>query len=316
MLDSASDYQYVDVSRLGGYIDGDVLPVRSQNGAGTSVCKYEDYLFLLEAYNERVHADQAGTNSVSAASRTVTASSINSTRFQSVNVAWGNYINRNSGIPSGIVEAPDINSALSGTSLTLHSPYTRSPSFRFLDSLRERFDDAHALSKARCPFDPITTLFSSGSYAYTVYYDNGRPPRDDGSGSTVSEFFYSYASQQNGSYSTERFLAVTYGENDPVMSNYVNAASAKMLVQIEYYDFASTYRRFVAPVDCVVSNGSLSVPSGWWVDVGKAIAQIVGKQYYESAPNVFDPNQNMSLRLMTSSAFIIDFDFPADYTAV
>lgn len=314
MLNSASDYQYVDTSNLSRYIDGNILPVRNQNGTGRATCKYEDYLFLLEAYNERMYANQIGTNNISAASRIVTASNINETRFSSTSFSWGTFINKNSGIPSDIVETQYIDDTLSGTSLSLYKPYTQSPSYRFLDSLCKRFDDVHNMSKAKCSYSNIYTqvLFSSGSFFYMTYYDNGWPPHEDGSGSNINNTFYSYHASKTSSYSMERFLTVTYNENEPALQNYMNAKSAKLLIQITYYD-STNYRYFVAPIDCTVSNGGISVPSHWWVDVGKKIAQKVGKQYYESAPNVFDENQNMSLT-MHSGAFIIDFDFPADYT--
>lgn len=54
MLDTASDYEQLDVAGLARFIKGDVWPVREVRGDGSwRAMKYEDLLFLLEAVRER-----------------------------------------------------------------------------------------------------------------------------------------------------------------------------------------------------------------------------------------------------------------------
>ena len=60
MLNSASDYDFVDVSNVGSFIRGRPLPVRYTSSSGIAICAYEDYLYLLEAYNERLNLEQDG----------------------------------------------------------------------------------------------------------------------------------------------------------------------------------------------------------------------------------------------------------------
>ena len=54
MITSASGYECVDVTGLSGFITGEVMPKRDNNGDGSwRTMRYEDLLFLQEAYLER-----------------------------------------------------------------------------------------------------------------------------------------------------------------------------------------------------------------------------------------------------------------------
>ena len=79
MLNSPSDYEFINVSDVGSFIHGNVLPVRftaASSGGKYATCNYEDYLYLLEAYYERMNYDQDGQNNISPANRTLSASYI------------------------------------------------------------------------------------------------------------------------------------------------------------------------------------------------------------------------------------------------
>lgn len=56
MLASPSDYEFVDVSRVGHYINGSFLPTVNPKSATALLC-YEAYLFMLEAWYERMNID-------------------------------------------------------------------------------------------------------------------------------------------------------------------------------------------------------------------------------------------------------------------
>ena len=54
MINSASGYECIDTTGLSSFITGDILPVRDNRGDGSSCAmKYEDLLFLQEAFHER-----------------------------------------------------------------------------------------------------------------------------------------------------------------------------------------------------------------------------------------------------------------------
>jgi hypothetical protein len=78
MLNSASDYKFVDTSGIAGLIHGNILPVTHPNSYAISPTYYEDYLFLLEAYNERNQLNSAGDNDVVPAPRVYYASNFTS----------------------------------------------------------------------------------------------------------------------------------------------------------------------------------------------------------------------------------------------
>lgn len=64
MLNNASDYKFVDVSNIANMIHGNIIPVISPSAYNVAPLYFENYLFLLEAYNERRYLEQAGDNSV------------------------------------------------------------------------------------------------------------------------------------------------------------------------------------------------------------------------------------------------------------
>lgn len=63
MLNGASDYKFVKTSQIASKIHGNILPRRTPTAA-TSPVYFEDYLFQLEAYYERMNPESAGSNSV------------------------------------------------------------------------------------------------------------------------------------------------------------------------------------------------------------------------------------------------------------
>lgn len=63
MLYNASDYKFVDTSQLAGKIHGNILPIVNPTSQ-TAQLYLENYLFLLEAYHERMHPESRGNNDV------------------------------------------------------------------------------------------------------------------------------------------------------------------------------------------------------------------------------------------------------------
>ena len=67
MLNSASDYEYLDMTGLDDVIHGDIIPVINPNaGDGGTPLLWEDVLYLKDAALERSYISQDGQNSFSA----------------------------------------------------------------------------------------------------------------------------------------------------------------------------------------------------------------------------------------------------------
>lgn len=76
MLNSASDYKFIDVSQVAGRIHGNIMPVLSPSAYAPAKAYFEDYLFCLEAYHERMDIEHPGDNSISVAPRTIIGKNI------------------------------------------------------------------------------------------------------------------------------------------------------------------------------------------------------------------------------------------------
>lgn len=118
MLNTPSDYEFVNVSDVGSFIHGEVLPVRfnaSSSSGKFATCAYEDYLYLLESYYERINYDQDGQNNITPANRTLSASYVRplhwpyTVGYLAGSIGSGCYINPNSTIITSLTEISTFN---------------------------------------------------------------------------------------------------------------------------------------------------------------------------------------------------------------
>lgn len=91
MLDNPSGYEFIDVSDVGHYIDGKFIPTVNPKSA-TALLYYEAYLFMLEAWYERMNVDGIGTRSISPPTApTLLKSSLRGIPLYSSSVGSANY---------------------------------------------------------------------------------------------------------------------------------------------------------------------------------------------------------------------------------
>ena len=114
----SADYEFVNVSDVGSFIHGEVLPVRfnaSSSSGKFATCAYEDYLYLLESYYERINYDQDGQNNITPANRTLSASYVRplhwpyTVGYLAGSIGSGCYINPNSTIITSLTEISTFN---------------------------------------------------------------------------------------------------------------------------------------------------------------------------------------------------------------
>lgn len=92
MLNSASDYEYVNVSDFASRIHGNILPVVAPTSSYTALDNLEDILFLTEAYYERMKCMDVGTNSYTVSPRTLEANNLCAIQLNSSRLYDGMYI--------------------------------------------------------------------------------------------------------------------------------------------------------------------------------------------------------------------------------
>lgn len=329
MLYSASDYQYVDTSNVSQYINGNILPIRNPNGNGASRCAYEDYLFMLEAYNERYHFDQVGQNNVEPAPMSVPRLSVENTNVYYQFCLGGKYIRNDISLPNSIVQLPNgggtyLNALLSDATISNAQPYYYGSYYPYkLETWCNKFYNIMQYTRwADDVSQPERMLFSNWYYEYTTYYSNGWAPVVDASAYFYGGTFYSYMAGRQSRYNTERMLHVEYDEKMPMViwpdtntTTIMNVRDAKMYARVHYWEDGSTGQliNWAVPVPCQVTNNTISLPTGWLTDVGQQMANRLGKPYYTSAPGTFNPDDNLGLTL-GDIMLVVNFDFPASFT--
>jgi len=76
MLTNASDYRFVDTTSIGNFINGNIMPVVYPLKNTMATVRFEDYLFLLEGFYERMNVESIGLNNVIPLPRTIYGSNI------------------------------------------------------------------------------------------------------------------------------------------------------------------------------------------------------------------------------------------------
>ena len=146
MLNSASDYKFVDASSVSNMIHGNIIPVTDPDANTPAPLYFENYLFLLEAFYERQNPElSAGSSSISVPPRTLNGGNIRALDLNIVSfyngwsiygprLGYSNdrafYINRNTVIPANDVKIGynnkiNIGGFMSGYSLV--APETKAP---------------------------------------------------------------------------------------------------------------------------------------------------------------------------------------------
>lgn len=89
MLNNASDYKFVDATPVSDRIHGNILPVVNPT-SGTAQIYFEDYLFLLEAYYERMNPESEGLNNITVPVRTLNGGNLYALNLNSQSLSASN----------------------------------------------------------------------------------------------------------------------------------------------------------------------------------------------------------------------------------
>lgn len=91
MLYTASDYKFVNATPVADRINGNILPITNPTGNPAPIY-FEDYLFLLEAFSERMNPESAGQQNISVPVRTLNRGNIQALNLTSESLYNGTVI--------------------------------------------------------------------------------------------------------------------------------------------------------------------------------------------------------------------------------
>jgi hypothetical protein len=81
MLTQAEDYKFVKTDDISRFINGDIMPIVFPTKGTKALVRFEDYLFLLEGFYERMNPELAEDNRVIPPVRTLYGTKILGSEF-------------------------------------------------------------------------------------------------------------------------------------------------------------------------------------------------------------------------------------------
>lgn len=329
MLNSPSDYEFVNVSNVGSFIHGQVLPVRyaASSTSGAATCTYEDYLYLLEAYYERMNLEQEGQNNIQPSIRTVIAGAAEATTWNQTVGTIGRFINKNSTFPLSLTQlsstSSNVDDTIENKSITLYAPkysqYTiRSKSTRRLEGWCRRFYDYHQLTRYTKRMSSIGT---GGMFTNFIGTATRRVYRSDGSSSDSTETYNFYGGTEGWSYyySANSYSETIYSPSITKMATLKmpHAKSATMLMRVRIHVNGSTLAAYCYPLEMSVSDGNILMDNLNWVqDVTRDVLSKHGYEYITDfkGKDLLPQTPSTIVVYVGEGLLVVDFDFPADYS--
>lgn len=331
MLTAASDYKFIDTSNIGGMIHGNIMPVVSPQASAVAPVYFEDYLFLLEGFYERMNLDQAGTNNISPPPPTIYESNIIATEIpRTTNYMRSNYI---SSIYEGIEPR-----FISPDSTIISNPiiYTGSgdPNYDNTQALQNTYNDSithGANAKYGYPIRPSTSAWPMWSeYIRARHWELERCSRvmmwerlGIFCDSCILKYYNSdgeLTGQSDIALNNDTVYRHAYSKNNITGSSYVSykydlsyrpsialpyAKSATMLTRL-YVNSYTTYQQqgAIVPYQLTVQSGNIVIPTGLFESVAA-----VGCQF-------FNVDVTTSIVEVHKPFLIVDFEFPARLNGV
>lgn len=301
MLNSASDYLWVNVSGLSGFITGNVLPKRDSAGDGTwLLLKYEDYLFLLEAMYERANWDTQPSASVAPSGRALLKSAINGVRFTASNT--GAFVNNSVVLPTTIVAGSSI--ATIANTLGLTAVQLQSVQFDRRLQARELYKSFYNVSLLSRTAKSITPQDIAGSWTSTLIrtYSDGRQVTEDTGDGWGELYEHGKAIRTGSSYD---LIVISYKTS---FGNFPYVTAATLLVKVTTTNSTSlTSWSDIYPVSCSVNNGDILIPS--LSAIAPAACAAHGLDYSTGAGYRTSDGASVSISEML---LVCENDFPAE----
>lgn len=311
------------------------MPEIFPNANTKAFVRYEDYLFLLEGFYERMNPESEGDNNVLPATRTLYRSKILGTMFSPISIFISGpsigYVNQRAYYinPESIISLAPIIENTTGIGATKQilgdyitdvrldavayyypkRPFYSGKSPLWSDYIRARYYDLK--NATRMYFDLYVGDLATSSTTY--YY------RKDGS---VESSFTDYLG--NNIFGT-MILTQNYVEDDERRSfkrsecklnlkeklftmPYAKSAKLIYISQPQSSAGSSTSYQMISSIDLDVMNGEIKCPSNLIDTIINDSLQAVGLQLY-------DVTKFVSLSLYKCS-LLVDFDFPANLDGI
>lgn len=314
MINSASGYACVDVTGLSDFITGDIMPVRDIRGDGSCMAlKYEDLLFLQEAYLERHDLSppqQKATPPGRVLNNSIAAYFIGS---GATFITQNYFVNKGIQIPSFQAGVSALGDVLTGpVGLVAYEGIT-SKTRLDADYLRKMYWNVSKLSRTRTLALPGTVLGTT-LVATSTQTDSGgnnttsTSTQSLSSVSLLSDSIYAYRYMGG---TTCRYYEYSFSGNvTPVSASWVGTATAVFIMHTYYRTRSGTanYYDFVS-APCTVSNGSI-FPSIDFAAIAQTVLAAHGISYF-SGPTYEPDIYNVDV-MFSNSSIVIDHDFPAE----
>lgn len=332
MLTSASDYKFVKTTDVSQFITGSIMPVIFPKANTKAFVRYEDYLFLLEGFYERMNPESEGDNNVLPATRTLYRSKILGTVFSPTSmyisgpsIGYGNqrayYIN-----PESTVSLTPIIENTAGTGPTKNilgdyitdvplnavayysskRPFYSGKSPLWSDYIRARYYDLKNATRMYFQLQVGDLATSSTTY----YYDKDGNEESSSTNYLGSNIFGTLILTQNY-YDSSEYKSFKRSECKLNLKEKLftmpYAKSAKLIYVSQPHSSASgssTSYQMISSIDLNITNGEIECPSD-------LIDTIINDSLHAVGLELYDTTKYVSLGLYNCS-LLVDFDFPAN----
>lgn len=165
MLNDASDYKFVNAMTVESRIHGNILPIIKPT-TPFSPLYFENYLFLLEAFYERMNPESAGNHQISVPLRTLNSGNLRALELTSSAIASNGYV----------IRGPQIGYRNSATNY-INPDTTYPPSHTIIGyntyGIHNFLQNYQLdLPENKQPYYSMRPRYSSGSSAYTILYSD------------------------------------------------------------------------------------------------------------------------------------------------
>ena len=323
MLSSAAGYKCVNVTNpdLAGYITGDIMPVRDKRQDGSSrIVKYEDLLFIQEAYTERKSWREIPSTKAAAKGRNLS----NNEKYAITHLSSSDYGDYYSGTIDLATLSPTTVSSSSGR---WWEPVTGQ---QIINSLTDPFPSQAGAARLRLDADKvrlafwnveklkITAVSVNDTAILTQYKYDVANAYSDGSLSGRTQYtFNNYdgatpiifnVATSSRSTAWNKATIFTYA-NSRQIDTYPWAKEAVLLVLVSFSN-AGTSGLEIVPVQCTVTDGVVTFPAF----LGDSFTQGVCARHgivFLASPSYQQSGTSRTVRLV-KFALLVKHEFPAE----
>ena len=318
MLNSATDYEYVNVTGLSSFIKGNILPVRmaSANGSDMQI-RYEDYLFLLEAYYERMNWDVVPSVLVTPGSRAISGSNINGATIYQPGADAAGFVDPSFTIPTVLIGssyAGTVKAAMGIQDTSLENPqYSPTPRYLERNLVCKSYWNVKQCKRTIKAIQ-IADLATETKTTTRVDSNSDAHPEGSTSGNFAGIIYSTGYATRVGSYN-DRYTLIP---KQPLVAAAPYADSATLLLLcsggVQPRGGTWQYSYCIFPISCTMSNGGIETPAFDVNSMCSSIASYSGMSGYNSEPfYIYEEGYKIAI---IAAAVVIDHDFPAEIDSI